>query len=120
MRKIYLKKSEPTTKLWNWVRDTLDEVSDEIGAEKKGKYLLKYEGWGGFCVSEVYNPKKSDEENEDRYYEYAEEQSDVVLEEWIEEYKKTHSLIDGGYQSTGLYGVTWALFKNGREKNDYR
>ena len=37
MRKIYLKKSEPTTKLWNWVRDTLDEVSDEIGAEKKGK-----------------------------------------------------------------------------------
>jgi hypothetical protein len=100
--------------IWDWVWETLAEVSDEIGIEKKGGYLLAYEGWGGFCVSKVFDPRKSEEENEERYYQYAEEQSDEVIEEWIEAHKQTHQLIDSGYEPTGLYGVTWALFKKSK------
>ena len=106
-----IKETDIPPKIWNWVWDTLEEISDEIGIEKRGKYLLKYEGWGGFCVSDAYDPNKSDEENEDESYKYAEEQSDDVIEEWIEGYKKTHNLIECGYEPTGLYGVTWALFE---------
>ncbi len=111
MRKSSPKEIGSSFEIWNWVLDILAEVSDEIGVTKKGEFLLAYEGWGGFCVSGVFDPKKNEEENEEAYYQYAEEQSGEVIEEWIEAYKRTHRLIDSGYQPTGLYGVTWALFK---------
>lgn len=111
MKKVNIKESDPPPKIWKWVWDTLAEISDEVGVEKKGKCLLTYEGWGGICVSDVFDPNKSEEENEDESYKYAEEQSSDVIEEWIEKYKGTHCLIDLGYEPTGLYGVTWALFK---------
>ena len=101
----------PSAKIWKWVWDTLGEVSDEIGIEENGEYLLAYEGWGGFCVSGVFDPKKSDEENEESYYKFAEGESGEVIEEWIERYKNQYCLIDCGYEPMGLYGVTWALFK---------
>lgn len=98
-------------KIWGWIWDILEEISDEVSIEKNGEYLLAYEGWGGFCVSEVLDPTKSDEENENTYYKFAEEQSSEVIDEWIEIYKEHYFLIDCGHEPTGLYGVTWALFK---------
>ena len=98
-------------KIWQWVWDNLEEISDEVGIEKNGEYLLAYEGWGGFCVSKVYDSTKSDEENEDAYYKFAEAQSSEVIDEWVGIYRNRYSLIDCGHKPTGLYGVTWALFK---------
>ena len=59
-----IKEIDVPTKIWNWVWDTLAEISHEAGAGKKGKYLLLYEGWSGECVGSVYDPAESDEENE--------------------------------------------------------
>jgi hypothetical protein len=101
----------PLQEIWDWVWNTLSEVSHEIGLEENNAYLLAYEGWNGFCVSSVFDSKKSDEENEVSYYKFAEEKSSEVIEEWITRYKNQYYLIDGGYEPTGLYGVTWALFK---------
>jgi len=98
-------------KIWKWLWDTLAEISDEIGIEEDGRYMLVYEGWSGVCVSHLFDPKKSEKENEGRYYKYAEAQSDNIIKEWFEEHKETHHLIGYGYEPTGLYGVTWALFK---------
>ena len=80
MIKINHKVTKVSNKIWQWVRDNLEEISDEVGVDKNGKYLLAYEGWGGFCVSKVYDSKKSDEENEDAYYEFAKEQSSEVID----------------------------------------
>lgn len=115
MQKVNLKETVPSS-IWKWVWDTSAEISHEVGTEENGEYMLAYEGWSGICVSSVFNPEKSEEENENGYYKYAEEQSDDIIKEWIEEYKETRHLIDYGYEPTGLYGVTWALFK--RSKND--
>jgi len=114
MKKINSKELDPSPKIWEWVWDTLIEISHEVDTEENGEYMLTYEGWSGICVSSVFDPTKSDEENEDRYYEYAEEQSDDIIKEWLEECKETHDLIDYGYEPTGLYGVTWALFKGSK------
>ncbi|RLI41751.1 hypothetical protein DRO59_06130 [Candidatus Bathyarchaeota archaeon] len=94
----------------------LEEVSDEVGEEENGDYILCYEGWSGICVSKVFDPLKSDEENEDAFYEFAEEQSGRVIEEWVVK-NKDYQLIQCGHErGLGLYGVTWALFK--RDKVD--
>ncbi|MEA3474879.1 MAG: hypothetical protein U9R23_00290 [Candidatus Cloacimonadota bacterium] len=98
-------------KIWQWIWDNLEEISDEVGIEENGKYLLAYEGWGGCCVSKVYDPTKSSEENEDAYYRFAEEQSSEVIDELVGIYKEHYFLIDSGHETIGLYGVTWALFK---------
>ena len=111
MRKANPEGTKLTHEIWEWVWNTLEEISDEIGVEENGKYLLPYEGWSGLCVSKVFDSAKSEEENEDAYYKFAEEQSNEVIEEWIEEYKDHYCLIDCGHEHTGLYGVTWALFK---------
>ena len=101
----------PPPKIWKWVWNTLGEVSDEIGIEENGKYLLAYEGWSGLCVSSVFDSKKSDEENNEFCYKFAEEESNEVIAEWFKKYKNLYYVIDCGYEPTGLYGVTWALFK---------
>lgn len=115
-------------KIWKWILDTLEEVSDEIGEEDLGEgYLLKYEGWGGICVEkvrlkiEVQQKRKgidilrdlAQEEREKAYYEYAKEQGyKIIDDEWKPELKgRGYCFIDGGYNAGGLYGRTWALFK---------
>jgi len=94
-----------------WVDGVLEEVSDEVGKEENGEFLLLYEGWSSICVDEVYDPLKSDEENEKAYYSFAEEQSGKVIEGWVVKYSG-YQLVQCGYERRlGLYGVTWALFK---------
>ena len=117
MSRINSERTKLPPEIWRWVWDTLEEISDEVGTEKNGKYLLVYEGWSGLCVSEVFDSTKSDEENEDACYKFAEEQSGEVIEEWIKKYQDHYSLIDCGHESTGPYGVTWALFKEYNDKN---
>mgnify|MGYP000297658828 CR=1 FL=1 len=117
MSRINSERTKLPPEIWRWVWDTLEEISDEVGTEKNGKYLLVYEGWSGLCVSEVFDSIKSDEENEDACYKFAEEQSGEVIEEWIKKYQDHYSLIDCGHESTGPYGVTWALFKEYNDKN---
>lgn len=116
MKRINPEEIEAPSEIWELVWDTLEEVSDEIGAEENGEYLLAYEGWDGLCVSKVFDPTKSDEENEDFYYRFAEEESSGIIKEWIEKYRDHYYLIDCGYEPTGLYGVTWALFKKFNDK----
>ena len=79
MRTVNPEETNPPYKIWQWVWDTLEEISDEVGVEKNGKYLLAYEGWGGLCVSKVFESTKSDEENEDAYYRFAEKQSNKII-----------------------------------------
>lgn len=103
-------------KIWKWVWDILGEVSDEVGIEENGEYLLAYEGWSGFCVSKVFDSNRSKEENEEAYYEFAENGSSEVIEEWLEIYGGHYYLIACGHEPIGLYGVTWALFKKLNDK----
>lgn len=100
-----------TADIFKKVFDFLEGVSDEVGEKEFGKYVLIYEGWGGVCVEESWDETKSDEENEDLACEYAEGQTDSILEEWKLKYEDQGEFVDGGYQAGGLYGVTWALFK---------
>lgn len=100
-----------TQNILRWVWDTLAEISDEVGTEENGEYLLAYEGWGEFCFCNMHNLKKSQVDNENIFFKYAQEKSYLIINEWAEARKNTHSLIDSGYEPTGLYGVTWALFK---------
>lgn len=102
--------------IWKWVRGILEEVSNEIGIEENGEYLLAYEGWGEFCVSEIFDSTKSDKQNEDSYYKFAEEESNKVIVEWLEKYKDHYYLVDSGHEPIGLYGVTWALFEMFNDK----
>jgi hypothetical protein len=94
----------------DWAASELDGVSGEIRVVRRGPWLLAYEGWGGFCVESVWDEKRSDEENEDAAYAYAEEQSPTVIREWVDKLSKCE-LVESGYMPTGLYGVTWALFR---------
>jgi hypothetical protein len=112
-----MSKEQPTTDIYRWVWNTLDEVSDETGTETNGEYLLVYEGWGSICVSEAFDQMKSCEEIEDSSYHLAEVKSNEVINEWVEIYKD-HLLIDSGHEPTGLYGVTWALFKKTKSKSN--
>jgi len=111
MKEVNPQQTIAPRKIREWLWDTLAEISDEIGIEENGRYMLAYEGWSGDCVSHLFDPKKSEEENEDEYYKYAEAKSNNIIKEWLQEYKETHHLIDYGYKPIGLYGVTWALFK---------
>ena len=112
----------------NRIWDILTEVSDEVGEDEIGDgYLLKYEGWGGFCVENVWsevekrqkrlgldiNSSSANAEREEACFEYAREQSDIIIEdEWKAELKERgYDFVDGGYDDGGLYGRTWALFK---------
>ena len=96
------------------MQDILAEVSDEIGEEDLGDgYLLKYKGWDGACIDEIWNSFEEEQEREDASYQYAEDQSYIIISnEWKPELKhRGYTFIDGGYDSGGLYGRTWALFK---------
>ncbi len=116
------------TDVMNEVWDFMSDVSDEVGEAEVGDgYLLKYEGWGGFCAENVWadaenkqrnsgvdvNSENAKAERENTCYEYAANQSGGIIDdEWIPELKKRGYLfIDGGYDEGGLYGRTWTLFK---------
>ncbi len=106
----------------------MTDISDEVGEERIGHgYLLKFEGWGGCCVEDAWAKVENEQkkrgididsemanaERENACYDYAEEQTDKIIEEdWkpnLEE--KGYEFIDGGYDNGGLYGRTWAIFK---------
>ena len=127
MRGINSKETTPP-RIWNLVWDKLEEVSDENGEDELGEgYLLKYEGWGGVCVEEVWvrveekqkrqgkgvYSEEAEEEREEACYEYAEEQSYKIIDRgWKPELRKRgYCFIEGGYDAGGLYGRTWVLFK---------
>ena len=73
----------------SWIISVLGEVSDEVGTEKNGKYLLVYEGWSSVCV---------EGENDEERYRFAERESDRV----IEHYRRL------------VQCVTWAVFRMGQ------
>lgn len=112
-----MKMNPEPNKIWDWLWEILDEVSDELGTLENGKYLLVYEGWGSSCVSVMFDPTRSDEENEKMAYKFAEKEGYEVIGEWIEKYRARYCLIDCGHDPTGLYGVTWALFKKHNDKS---
>jgi hypothetical protein len=97
--------------IWVWMWDELSQVSDEIGIDINGRYLLTYEGWSGFCVEPTFNPERSDGDNEDAYFEYAEDESGKVIGEWLKELRGKYKFIIAGHERMNLYGVTWALFR---------
>jgi len=114
VRKTTREGTMPPPKIWIQVWDTLAVISDECGEDDLGKgYLLKYEGWSGTCVEEVWNKVKAEEEGEETCYEYAEEQSyKIIDDEWEPKLRERgYRFIVGGYDHGGLYGRTWALFK---------
>jgi len=102
---------EVLDEVWKWLYTVVDEVGDDIGEERNGPWLLCYEGWGGFCVDPVWDPARSDDENEEAAYEYARANSSAVIDEWVEERAAGFDLAESGHEPTGLYGVTWALFR---------
>ncbi len=81
-----------------------------------GEYILAYEGWSGICVCEAIDDSKGAPEDEEALYDFAEEQSAAVVREWVERYADEYTLVDYGHERTGLYGVTWALFRQRRER----
>ena len=108
------KESVIRPEVWDWIWEEISEVSDEIGTEVNGDYFLVYEGWGGFCVEPAYDGNKTDEDNEEAYFAYAEDQAETVLREWKGVYRKRYSLVTWGHERMNIYGVTWALFKKKR------
>lgn len=122
-----------TAEIDRQIFEILADVSDEIGeAQIDDGYLLKYEGWGGFCVEEVWanvenkqkesgidnDSESAKAERESACYKHAADQTTSIIEnEWIPEMKKRgYVFIDGGYDEGGLYGRTWALFKELRRR----
>ena len=121
--------SQSYNNIINSLWDILGEVSDETGEEELGEgYLLKYEGWSEICFIQILpnlqielrrkninvKSRKSIKEIEEDFYKYAEVESYKIIEdEWkpgLE--KRGYLFIEGGYDNGGLYGRTWALFKN--------
>ena len=102
--------AETPQRIWDWVREVLYPVNDDIGTEKNGDYLLHYEGWGGFCVAPAGDTTRPDEENEERAHAYAEEESDAVIGAWMDKHRRTYEVVDAGYLPNAAYGLTWALF----------
>jgi len=130
MTKVNLKETIPDPQTWNQVWNDLKEISDESGESDLGEgYLLKYEGWGGICVEEVWakvgaeqtekgidvKSEEAQEERESACYQSAEEQSYRIIDnEWKHQLRQRgYSFIDGGYNPGGLYGRTWAIFRKG-------
>jgi hypothetical protein len=128
MSKANPKETIPYHQIWSRVWNTLEEVSDESGEDDlEGGYLLKYEGWSGVCVEGVCEKveaeqkregidsegEDAEEKREEAFSEYAEEQSyKIIDDEWKPELEKRgYRFINGAYDSGGLYGITWALFK---------
>jgi hypothetical protein len=91
--------------------EEISQVSGEIGTDINGPYLLAYEGWSGFCVEPAFDPKRSNEDNEEAYLEYAEGESEKVIEDWFAEFRRKYKFKTAGHEHMNLYGVTWALFK---------
>jgi len=101
------------------VYNFLEDVSDDVGESELSKnYILMYEGWSHGCFEDIYDDSLDEEENDANFYQYAEEQSPIIIKnDWIpKKIKENMSYVDGGYYGGGLYGVTWALFKKNKKK----
>jgi hypothetical protein len=94
-----------------WASDTIGEISDEVGSETKGDYLLHYEGWSAFCLDDVVESLPPDADVEEELFDAANDRSQGVIDEWVEDNAPDYALVESGHERTGLYGVTWALFK---------
>lgn len=92
------------SRIWRWVDRVLCPVTDDIGCEENGDYLLHYEGWGSLCVAPAWNPELSDGENEENALAYAEELSGDVISEWQREHRTTHRLVESGHVPNAAYG----------------
>jgi hypothetical protein len=99
-----------------WASDTIAEVSDEVGSEKRGDYLLLYEGWSPFCLDDVLESLPPDADVEEELFDAANDRSQGVIDEWVEENAPDYALVESGHERTGLYGVTWALFSRTRRR----
>jgi len=94
-------------KVRDYFQEILNEVSDEVGQEQIGQYLLKYEGWSPNCFPANYR-------NENAMYNYAARQTPKIVKEW-QQVLPNYALLESGYQEeSGLYGVTYAIFKRGK------
>jgi len=128
MRKVKSKEIMLPSKIWKLAQRTLEEISDECGEEDLGcGYLLKYEGWSSMCVEKVWSKTEVEQkkngidtdseeakgEIEEICRKYAEQQSyKIIHEEWeLQLLERGYRFISGGYDSGGLYGRTWTLFK---------
>jgi len=107
--------------------ETVYQVSDDVGETdlegNGGSYWMRYEGWAAICVEaaatkaeKALKKKGIDPESEDgqvyieeQCKEYAAEQSDKVIKSWNEE--TPDDLVMSGHEDSGIYGVTWAIFK---------
>ena len=89
------------------------------GAEDQGLSppgLLHYEGWSGFCLDDVLESLPPDVDVEEELFDAANDRSQGVIDEWVEENAPEFALVRSGHERTGLYGVTWALFKKNRRR----
>lgn len=94
-----------------WVFDFIAEVSDEVGTERRGDHLLHYEGWSTFCLDDVLQALPADADVEEELFDAAYDRSQDVIDEWGEDNAPDYVLVESGHERTGLYGVTWALFR---------
>jgi len=99
-----------------WAWETIAEVSDEVGSERNGDYLLHYEGWSAFCLDDVLESLPPDADVEEELSDAANDRSQGVIDEWVEDNAPDYALVESGHERTGLYGVTWALFKKTRRR----
>ena len=72
-------------RLRQWASETIAEVSDEVGSEKNGDYLLHYEGWSAFCLDDVLESLPPDADVEEELFDAAQDRSQGVIDEWVEE-----------------------------------
>ena len=63
-----------------WAWDTIAEVSDEVGSEKRGDYLLHYEGWSAFCLDDVLESLPPDADVEQELLDAANDRSQSVID----------------------------------------
>ena len=87
----------------DYFQEILNDVSDETGQTTRGRYLLKYEGWSPGCFP-------SHLKHDDAMYNYAARQTPKIVKEWQQQLPN-YKLLELGYQETGLYGVTFAIFE---------
>ncbi|MBM4295000.1 MAG: hypothetical protein FJ126_08885 [Deltaproteobacteria bacterium] len=97
--------------IYNLITNVLDEISDECNEEELCEgYLIKYEGWSIICFENVWTnfDLKVDDEIDEYFYNYAEEQSYLTIEEWkLQLENRFYDFIDGGYYNRD-YAATLA------------
>jgi len=89
----------------DYFQEILNEVSDEVGQETKGRYLLKYEGWSPNCFPAHLR-------HDEAMFNYATRQTPKIVKEWQQSLPRYKLLESDHQEETGLYGVTYAIFQS--------